>query len=266
MNKILIFKSYFLIIFGIIVAKLSGKRVIVFHHPNKNLTLVTDYYIQSFLNKFKKKYLILYTHEAKFLKKKNYFYISQWYLKFIIGVDFFISSYVCDHFTSFSKKIYIHHDIYDTPISSKSKKKGVVNKIKKYDFIFVSSYITEKMFKKLFRRSTQDKNPKIIKTGYLKLDYLFKKINNKNTQKFIVIAPTNIYAFKESYLIFKLKEIIKSLLNLNYNVVLRPHPSNINDEKFFYSWLLILFLFSKIVSSIRTGSVETLFLFIRYFC
>ena len=123
MNKILIFKSYFLIIFRIIHAKFQGKKIIVFHHPNRNLTLVTDYYIQSFLNKLQKKYSIIYTHESKVFKKKGYFYISQWYLKFIFGVDFFISSYVCDHFTSFSKKIYIHHDIYDTPISSKSKKK-----------------------------------------------------------------------------------------------------------------------------------------------
>ena len=232
MNKILIFKSYFLIIFRIIHAKFQRKRIIVFHHPNRNLTLVTDYYIRSFLNKLQKKYSIIYTHESKFLKKKGYFYISQWYLKFIFGVDFFISSYVCDHFTSFSKKIYIHHDIYDTPISSKSKKKNVVNKIKKYDFIFVSSSVTKKMFVKLFRGSSVKKIPQIIKTGYLKLDYLIKKINNKNTQKFIIIAPTNINAFKESYLILKLKEIIKLLLNSNYNIVLRPHPSNINDKKF----------------------------------
>ena len=37
---------------------------------------------------------------------------------------------------------------------------------------------------------------------------------------------------KNSYLILKLKEIIKLLLNSNYNIVLRPHPSNINDKKF----------------------------------
>ena len=54
MNKILIFRSYFLIIFKIIFAKFKGKKIVVFHHPNKNLTLVTDYYIRSFLINLKK--------------------------------------------------------------------------------------------------------------------------------------------------------------------------------------------------------------------
>ena len=232
MNKILILKSYFLIISHIIFAKFLGKKTIIFHHPNKNLTLVTDYYIKDLFDRFKKKYLIIYTHESKLLKKKNYFYITQWYLKFIIGVDFFISSYVCDHFTSFSKKIYIHHDIYDTPISSASKKKVVVNKIIKYDFVFVSSNITKNMFTKFFQKSHLKKIPQIIKTGYIKLDYLIEKIKDRKIPNYIIIAPTNIHAFKNSYLIFKLKEIIRLLLNFNYNVVLRPHPSNINDKKF----------------------------------
>ena len=77
MNKILILKSYFLIISHIIFAKFLGKKTIIFHHPNKNLTLVTDYYIKDLFDRFKKKYLIIYTHESKLLKKKELFlYIS----------------------------------------------------------------------------------------------------------------------------------------------------------------------------------------------
>ena len=64
------------------------------------------------------------------------------------------------------------------------------------------------------------------------MDYLIEKIKDRKIPNYIIIAPTNIHAFKNSYLIFKLKEIIRLLLNFNYNVVLRPHPSNINDKKF----------------------------------
>ena len=134
MKKLIIIKSISLILAKILIAKISGKKTIIFHHPNKKFTLSTDYYIKELFNKLKNDYLVIYTHESIFLKKNNYFFISQWYLKFIIGIDFFICAYVCDQFTLNSKKIYIHHDIYDTPISSGPKKKDVIFKIQKYDF------------------------------------------------------------------------------------------------------------------------------------
>jgi len=90
MKKWLILKSILIILPRILSAKFYGKKIIIFHHPNKNLMLNTDYYIKNLFNKFKKKYLIIYTHESKSLKKKNYFFMSQWYLKFIFGVDFFL--------------------------------------------------------------------------------------------------------------------------------------------------------------------------------
>ena len=59
------------------------------------------------------------------------------------------------------------------------------------------------MFIKLFQKPYLKKTPQIIKTGYIKLDYLIEKIKDKRIPNYIVIAPTNIHAFKNSYLIFK---------------------------------------------------------------
>ena len=81
------------------------------------------------------------------------------------------------------------------------------------------------MFTKFFQKSHLKKIPQIIKTGYIKLDYLIEKIKDRKIPNYIIIAPTNIHAFKNSFLIFKLKEIIRLLLNFNYNVVLSHiHP------------------------------------------
>ena len=233
MKKILIIKSILTILFKVFNAKVAGKKTVIFHHPNKKLTHNTDYYIRKLFNKFKHDHLIIYTHESESLSKNNYFFISQWYLKFIVGIDFFVSTYVCDKFTLNSKKIYIHHDIYDTPISGDKKKRNIIFKIQKYDFIFVSSNLTKKMFDNFFRKKSIIKKPVTIITGYLKLDYLLKRKIKKNIRpNKIIIAPTNIHAFGESKLIKDLYILINKLLKLNFEIVLRPHPSNIKDKKF----------------------------------
>ena len=77
MNKILILKSYFLIVSHIIFAKFLGKKTIIFHHPNKNLTLITDYYIKDLFDRFKKKiFNNLYSRVKTFKKKELFLYNS----------------------------------------------------------------------------------------------------------------------------------------------------------------------------------------------
>ena len=57
-------------------------------------------------------------------------------------------------------------------------------------------------------------------------DAMWKKISEKS----IIIAPTNYLAFKKFSLYRHLDELIATLLKLNeYNIIFRPHPSNINS-------------------------------------
>ena len=222
------------IYFLIIKKTFKGQKIIIFHHPSNKLINNTDFYIKFLFRDLKKNYLLIYTHESKNLKRKNFFYITQGYLKFIYGVNFFLSSYVCDYFTPNSKKIYIHHDIYDTPLAEKGKQRTIMDKIQKYDYIFVSSIITKKLFQKNLKRNFDEHKPKIIITGYIKFDFLINKFKNFSKKRnSIVIAPTNYLAYKNSLIIKNLSKIILNLLSLKkYKIILRPHPSNKDDSIF----------------------------------
>ena len=44
---------------------------------------------------------------------------------------------LCDHFSNKSKKVYIHHDIYDTPLTKKSNYKTLIKKFQNYDLILI---------------------------------------------------------------------------------------------------------------------------------
>ena len=226
-----IFINLICIYFLVIKKTFKGQKIIIFHHPSNKLINNTDVYIKFLFSNLKKDFLVIYTHESKNLKRENFFYITQGYLKLIYGINFFISSYVCDYFTPNSKKIYIHHDIYDTPLAEKEKYNLIIKKIGKYDYIFVSSIITKKFFEKNFQRYFTKHKPKIIITGYIKFDFLLNKLKNFNKKKnSVVIAPTNYLAYKDSLLIKDLQKTISKLLSFRkYKIILRPHPSNKDD-------------------------------------
>ena len=130
------------------------------------------------------------------------------------------------------KKIYIHHDIYDTPLIDKRKENNLRLRLSKYQYILLASNITKKIFLDLFKKFKE--KPKIKIIGYFKLDLLLnKQIKERkiNDNKSIIIAPTNYLAFKKFSLYNQLDELIGQLLKLNqYNIIFRPHPSNINSH------------------------------------
>jgi CDP-glycerol glycerophosphotransferase (TagB/SpsB family) len=85
--------------------------------------------------------------------------------------------------------------------------------------------------------------PKFINTGYLKLDYMYKKIKIKKLRKIkknktILIAPGYSLNYKKYSMYTKLKKIIFNLINVNkYRVIFRPHPldlTNKGQKKFVY--------------------------------
>jgi len=141
-----------------------------------------------------------------------------------------LSNNVSDKFTPKSIKVYIHHDIYDTPLVEKSKEKKLLTKLKEYDFIVVATKDSKKVFENLFNKN---QNIKIVVYKYLKIDYILKKIKGSKTKqtKTILIAPTNYLSFPKMSMQSKLNTIFKILLKNNYEVIYRPHPSNFDDLK-----------------------------------
>ena len=82
---------------------------------------------------------------------KNYkraYFLNLGYLKYIFNIDIFFSNYVVYNFPSSRNKIYINHNIYDTPMIEEENEKNLIKTIKRFDYIFLSSDISILNFKK----------------------------------------------------------------------------------------------------------------------
>jgi len=205
----------------------SKKKIIFFYHPKENLTKIHTYYIEDFLLKFQN-YTVFFG--AKILLFR-YFYIKESLLNYIYNVDIFISNNVCNNFTKNSKRVYLHHDIYDTPLTEKKKEREVANRLNKYDFILLPSKKSQYLFEKIF--ANLKKKPKLLFLGfYPKLNYLLeKKAIKKKVSKNIIIAPTDFNIFPELSMQPNLEEVFTKLLKEKYEITYRPHPSNAKLKK-----------------------------------
>jgi len=213
----------------IIYFKLKKKKIIFFYHPRKLLTFIHQFYIEDLLEDMSENYSVIYGHEVNINIGKKYFYIKQGYLKFILNIDLFISNNICDIFPPGSKKIYIHHNVYDDPWVPRNKEKVMCQRLLNYNFIFLSSKMQIKMVNEMLRRYDIGKFPNLTEIGYLRIDYLLRKYSEKLKIKknSIVIATTQFEGFPEFTISNHLKDIIFELLKeTSYNVILRPHPSN----------------------------------------
>ena len=207
----------------------TQKKIGLFYHPKKNLTKNHTQYIEDYFSN-NKEFLIFYG-SLFFFNKKNYFLIKPSFLKYIYGVDIFLSNNVSDQFTSSSKKIYIHHDIFDTPLVEPKKELTLLKRLLKYDYIVVSSEQGKKIFLKLFNNTYI--HPILKVSRYLKLNFFLQKIKvkHRNNCSKILIAPTNFRSFIKLSMQTKLPKIIKVLLELKFEVTYRPHPSNFFEKK-----------------------------------
>lgn len=206
---------------------LYKKKIVIFYYPKNrlvknNISFISDH----FLNQ--KNFFIFYGATTT-INLKNFFFIKQSYLKFIFNIDLFISNNICNKFSLKSKKIYIHHDIYDTPLAEKKKEKELKLSFLKYDFIIVASKKSAKVFVNLFKNTII--KPKILVFKYLKINFIKKRLlKNKLKRDYILIAPTNYLSFPKFTMQKKLFKLIDRLLKNNYKVIYRPHPSNFNDK------------------------------------
>ena len=92
------------------------------------------------------------------------------------------------------------------------------------------------MFQNFFNKHNSDFNnkiPKLMETGYLKLDYLRKKIKlDRKIDNSIVIAPTDYRHVEKLSIYDDLENLIKNILsNTKFEIFFRPHPSNRNTLK-----------------------------------
>ena len=230
-----------IIILNIIIVfqKLLKKKIIVFYQPNHKLLKIHNYYIKKLFEK-KNKYYVIYLHQNYNFNEKGFFFVIHYFCKYIFNCNFFISNNICDSFTPNSSNIYIHHDIFDTPLVNKKKEKDLKRRLLKYDHILLASSLSKKIFDILFGKK---KGPNIEIIGYFKLDFLLNtKIVPKKTST-IIIAPTDYKAFPEFSLYKDLKLIINQILKkTNMDILFRPHPSNIGSKKLIIG---LLFVYKK---------------------
>ena len=89
---------------------------------------------------------VIYLSIDKNKVNSNEVFIYNILIKYLIKVDLFISNYVCDYFPPSKLKSYIHHDIYDTPLSNLSEEKKLKFRLNNYDHILIPSINSKKNF------------------------------------------------------------------------------------------------------------------------
>ena len=100
-------KIYFLIS----LSKVSGRKTILFYHAQKKTILTHSFYIEKIFNNYPKKYRVIFAYNSETYLKKKYLQIKERYLKFIFGLDFFISNNICYTLPANKTKIYMHHNL-----------------------------------------------------------------------------------------------------------------------------------------------------------
>ena len=230
-------KSVFFINLLIKFKKFFNKKLIVifFYFPVKsyqdNILELIDT-----IKKEKNIEVILGYNLGSSTEVKNYekaFFVNLGYLKFIKQVDIFLSSYVVYDFPDSVNKIYINHDIYDTPMVDVEKERNLIKTLNKCDYIFLSSEISISALHKKIDYYKEDeidnKKPLLINTGYLKLDHVHEKLkSDKSVENSILLAPTLSSMLKDYNLDEDLDSIIKEILNKsNFKIIYRPHPVDI---------------------------------------
>ena len=259
-------------IFKIFFNLLSNKKKIIFiYFPvktySKNIILIKDE-----LKKYKNIYiLLLYNrNSSKIIEKyKDSYFLEVNYLKFIPfsnivldKVNLFISSYVNFVFPRNSKNIYISHDISDAPLVNKDKEKKLFTSLARLDYIFIASKNVVNYFKNKFNDLHYNKNsiPKLIDTGYLKLDNVIEELkkdkNNKKNKMHILVAPTFSQQMKKYNMNNSLQIVIKNILQHGEKVIFRPHPLDLTKKGSFKVIKKILHEFKEDKNFLYDGSTS----------
>lgn len=270
----LVFKSFISVIFLnvlIIYSKIRNRKIFFFYYPRNLVTGNHTYVIEDLFKPYFKNSTIIFGHKAHHLKlKDNYFYIKESFLKLILPVDIFMSTAICDQFINRSKKIYINHHIYDSPMVSPVKERKMCERLIAYDIIFVASKYLDNLLKDLFKRHLANQNskvPELREIGYPRFDYLKEKIEKLNInikdKKSVLVSPTNIDSDPNFSLYNDIDKILKNLVSkTDFEIIFRPHPMNRFDERI----LKIIKLFENNKNFFYDNSDDYTRVYSRSFC
>ena len=210
-------------------SKILNKKTVIFYHPEltiKNINYQFLYKIKNY--DYKKKISFFYCNRNFCSKEKKEYYLPYKGLKFIFFCDFFLNNYISDFFPKNSKNIYLHHAIYDTPLTNYESYPVLKKRIFNYNYIFLCAQKTSEVFKKLLG------NFKKIQFYYIGY-YKKQKFNIKRKKNFtILLAPTGSRSFPKLsiYKNNKLEFLIETLIKKNYKVIFRPHPADLKKYNF----------------------------------
>lgn len=226
-------------IFSFYVKLINKKKVVFFYFPIKsyqaNLIELIDHLKKEKNIEVILGYVISSSSEIKNLK--NSFFLNLGYIRYLLNIDLFVTSYVVYSFPKAKNKIYISHDIYDAPMVNENVEENLIKTLKNYDYIFLSSEITiETLQKKIDlhpRNTFENKKTKLINTGYLKLDHVYQKVSkSKIEENSILLAPTLSSTLSEYNLNQYLDDLIKKILDYKqFRLIYRPHPGDIKNSE-----------------------------------
>ncbi len=219
-------------------------KFVLFYFPVKSyqeniLDLVKE------IKKNKNIYVILVYNKyssSEISKQKNSLLIDFGYLRFVPfsniflnKINLFISNYVAYIYPPNSVNIYISHDITDIQMVNEEVEKELFLAFLKIDYIFLSSKTLVEYFKRkliYYFKDKKFKSPKLINTGYLKLDHVKKKLNLfKKKRDSILIAPIASSYKKEHNISSDLEKIIENLLKFTKEkIIYRPHPLDLTKK------------------------------------
>ena len=244
MNKFISFLKSIISLFSIyllIVMKMRHKKIIMFYFPVK-IYQENLFDLIKLLEKKNNVFLVYNSSSINEIKNhSNSFFLDFDLIKyipfgnfFLKDIKIFLSSYIVYVYPPKSKNIYISHDIYDAPMVNKNLERKIFLRINKLDYIFLSSKISVDYFKSQFKKFKIRDNPKLINTGYLKLDNLINKtkisLTKKESQN-ILIAPGYSFAFKKYNMYSIIDKIFYELLDkTNEKIIFRPHPLDLTKK------------------------------------
>jgi len=137
------------------------------------------------------------------------------------------------------KKIYIHHDILDSPFGAAEKAdEGLSRFIKPIDYLCTSSKPLYEAFSRLYEEAKEEN--KTYKLGYIKLDSMLERIKRIEIKEdSIIYAPSLLDDLCEKHhsLPHYGEEIVGELLKLGYRVIFRPHPQNLDSKHSHYKYV-----------------------------
>lgn len=168
----------------------------------------------------------------KYEKLKNAYFLPEHLISCMDNFDTLIYSSLSSILPIKPKKIYIQHDIFDSPFGYSEKiinltdKKILTPNLEKVDTIIVANRFIKIKYDNLYKKANIQSEAKIV--GYLKFDEMLKKVNKKHKQ-FIIYAPSLLdkKCKKHHSLPYFAEQLIKILLK-HEKVVFRPHPQNYN--------------------------------------